>query len=111
MGRSQPHNPSSRNASISLKRAQSVSHIHTKKRVAEVEDTSNEAYFHRHYRAEAREKLFYEQLFDQRLKQQQILEQKAKKKKKKKECKNEDAEMEMEEESESGGEEEDEDAK
>merc|ERR1739842_23654 len=64
----------------SIKRAQSVSHI-SKQR--EIEDTSNEAYFHRHYRAEAREKLFYEQLFDQRLKQQQILEQKAKKKKKK----------------------------
>ena len=50
----------------------------------EREDTSNEAYFYRHYRAEAREKLFYEELFESRIKQQQILEEKEKRRKKKK---------------------------
>eukprot|EP00484_Ammonia_sp_Unknown_P017167 CAMPEP_0197029110 /NCGR_PEP_ID=MMETSP1384-20130603/8630_1 /TAXON_ID=29189 /ORGANISM="Ammonia sp." /LENGTH=296 /DNA_ID=CAMNT_0042458213 /DNA_START=93 /DNA_END=983 /DNA_ORIENTATION=- len=49
----------------------------------EREDTSNEAYFYRHFRAEAREKLFYEELFESRMKQQQILEEKEKRQKKK----------------------------
>jgi len=50
---------------------------------SEQEETSNAAYFYRHYRAEAREKLFYEELFESRMKHQQILEEKEKRRKKK----------------------------
>jgi len=42
---------------------------------SKMEDTSNAAYFYRHYRAEAREKLFYEELFESRMKTQRILEE------------------------------------
>lgn len=42
---------------------------------AVTEDTSNEAYFFRHYRAEAREKLFYEKLFSARERHQQQQQQ------------------------------------
>ena len=58
-----------------------VTHIDRSK--VELEDTSNAAYFYRHYRAEAREKLFYEELFESRMKHQQILEEKEKRRKKK----------------------------
>merc|ERR1712154_74759 len=44
------------------------------------EGTSNKAYFYRHFMAEAREKKFYEELFETRTKQQQILEKRKTKK-------------------------------
>ena len=57
--------------------------ILTRKRSVDLEDTSNAAYFYRHYRAEAREKLFYEELFESRMKHQEILQEKEKRRKKK----------------------------